>query len=32
MAYTAADWASTSDPKLASTYTDVLTYVRRRDD
>jgi hypothetical protein len=32
MAYTAADWVSTSDPKLASTYTDVLTYVRRRDE
>ena len=32
MAYTAADWVSTSDPKLASTYSDVLIYIRRRDE
>jgi hypothetical protein len=32
MAYTTADWVSTSDPKLASTYTDVIDYIRRRDE
>ena len=32
MAYTTADWVSTSDPKLASTYSDILTYIRRRDE
>ena len=32
MAYTAADWVSTSDPKLASTYSDIITYIRRRDE
>ena len=32
MAYTTADWQSSSHPKLATLYTDVLTYVRRRDE
>jgi hypothetical protein len=32
MAYTAANWVSTSDPKLASTYSDVLIHIRRRDE
>tara|TARA_R110002074_G_scaffold281144_1_gene452413 strand:- start:909 stop:1706 length:798 start_codon:yes stop_codon:yes gene_type:complete len=32
MAYTTANWVSTSDPKLASTYSDIITYIRRRDE